>query len=120
LSEELTPQDAGLDFAVNLEGRDFVGHDALARRGREPRARVRIGLELAGRRVPRQDYPVLNTGTVVGHVCSGTYSPTLERPIAMAYVQPDAACVGTELAVEIRGESYPARVVELPFYRRGK
>jgi aminomethyltransferase len=54
----------------------------------------------------------------VGEVTSGTFSPTLQKPIAMAYVQPEHAGVGTELAVDIRGTLEPARVVKLPFYSR--
>jgi aminomethyltransferase len=54
----------------------------------------------------------------VGEITSGTFSPTLQKPIAMAYVQPASAAVGTQLAVDIRGTSEPATVVKLPFYTR--
>jgi aminomethyltransferase len=56
----------------------------------------------------------------VGNVTSGSYSPTFEKPIAMGYVRPAHAEPGTELEVDIRGRTSPARVVELPFYRRPK
>ena len=79
---------------------------------------MRVGLELAGRRVPREHYPVLADGKPIGEVTSGTFSPTLQKPIAMAYVPPQYAEVGTELAVDIRGTREPARVVKLPFYKR--
>ena len=120
LSEQLDPFAAGLDFAVKLEGRQFVGRDALSQRRQQPRTQVRIGLQLDGRRVPREHYAIFRSGHPVGVVTSGTFSPTLERPIAMAYVQPDAAELDRELQVEIRSELYPARVVPLPFYRRNK
>jgi len=119
LSEALNPFDAGLDFAVNLAGRDFIGSRSLAECRQSPPARVRIGLELDGRRVPREGFRVLDGERPVGAVTSGTFSPTLERPIAMAYVQPEAARARSQLAVEIRDEPYPARIVDLPFYRRG-
>jgi aminomethyltransferase len=57
---------------------------------------------------------------IVGEVTSGTFSPTFERPIAMAYVRPTAAAIGTRVAVDIRGTQHPAVVVPLPFYERGK
>ena len=79
---------------------------------------VRVGLELAGKRVPREHCAVVAGTQPVGEVTSGTFSPTLEKPIAMAYVRPDRAGVGTELAVDIRGKLEPARVVSLPFYKR--
>jgi aminomethyltransferase len=116
LSESINPYQAGLGFAVNLAGRTFVGADALRRLKEDPNQPHRIGLELAGRRVPRENYPVVAGGQPIGTVTSGTFSPTLEKPIAMAYVRPDA--VGAELAVDIRGRLEGARAVELPFYRR--
>jgi aminomethyltransferase len=122
LSEEINPLDAGLGFAVNLENRMFPGRDALARIKQSPRTRVRVGLELAGKRVPREHYPILHgpefARSTVGEVTSGTFSPTFERPIAMGYVRSDLAEPGTELYIDIRGQAEPARVVKLPFYRR--
>jgi aminomethyltransferase len=118
LSEEIDPYQAGLAFAVQLSGRRFVGSDALARRKQATPARKRVGLALSGRRVPREGYPVLSGETEVGTVTSGTYSPTLERPIAMALVQTSALKDSANLAVVIRGTRQPATLVQLPFYRR--
>lgn len=121
LSESIDPYQAGLGFAVNLRDRSFVGAEALQRRKGDPQLAKRIGLTLAGRRVPREHYAVLAAGQGgVGEVTSGTFSPTLDKPIAMAYVRPEAAVVGAELAVDIRGRLEAARVVELPFYRRSQ
>jgi aminomethyltransferase len=119
LSEQINPYQAGLGFAVNLKDRDFIGRPALVERKSDPRQTRRVGLELAGRRVPREHYPVLEANENVGEITSGTFSPTLEKPIAMAYVRPEVAVTGKPLAVDIRGRPEPARVVELPFYRRG-
>jgi aminomethyltransferase len=107
-----------LSFAVNLKGREFVGRDALVRFAADSSQMVRVGLSLDGRRVPRQGCPVLQEGDVVGEVTSGTFSPTFERPIAMAYVRPSAQVMGTQLAVDIRGTQHAAVVVSLPFYKR--
>jgi aminomethyltransferase len=118
LSEQINPIQAGLSFAVNLEGREFVGKSVLMEAKQKKALPVRVGLELAGRRAAREHYAVLSDGQAVGEVTSGTFSPTLERPIAMAYVPPQYAQLGTELAVDIRGSAEPCRVVKLPFYTR--
>jgi aminomethyltransferase len=118
LTEQIDPFQAGLGFACYLEGVDFPGRDALRKRRQEPPRAVRVGLELAGRRVARQGAVVLDQGERVGEVTSGTYSPTLRRSIAMAYLRPDRTRPGTEVSVDVRGRPESARVTTLPFYRR--
>jgi aminomethyltransferase len=120
LTEAINPFEAGLGFACHLVGYDFPGRDALLAIERRPLERTRIGLELSGRRAARQGATLLLGERLIGEVTSGTFSPTLGYPIAMGYVHPDAAAPGTELVVDIRGRREPARVVELPFYRRKK
>lgn len=117
LSETIHPFQAGLGFAVDLQ-HEFVGRAALEAVRGTPHP-VRVGLQLEGKRLAREHYPVLAGSEVVGEVTSGTFSPTLERPIAMAYVRPDAS-QAPEIAVEIRGKPEPARVVSLPFFQRPK
>ncbi|MEX2138159.1 MAG: glycine cleavage system aminomethyltransferase GcvT [Pirellulales bacterium] len=118
LSEEITPLQAGLDFAVDLEGRTFPGREALCKMQQMSPQRIRVGLELSGKRVPREHHAILTGGETVGEVTSGTFSPTLNKPIAMGYVDRRHAAVGTELSIDVRGSAEPARVVKLPFYRR--
>jgi len=117
LNEQVNPFQAGLSFAVDLENREFPGRDALAKLQDAPQDRL-VGLQLRGKRVPREDYPVFHERRQVGRITSGTFSPTLKRPIAMAYVQPASAAVGTELTIDIRGRHEQAWVVQMPFYRR--
>ena len=118
LSEKINPYQAGLGFACHLVGYDFPGRDALLAIQSRPADSVRIGLELACKRVARDGDPILSSGNRVGQVTSGTFGPTVEKPIAMAYVRPEFAAEGTELSIEVRGRVEPARVVQLPFYRR--
>lgn len=120
LSETINPIQAGLNFAVNLGGREFVGSKALEQFAADKSQPVRVGLQLDGKRVPRQGCPVLHGNEIVGEVTSGTFSLTFQRPIAMAYVRPTAQAVGTRLAVDIRGTQHAAVVVPLPFYERSK
>jgi aminomethyltransferase len=76
-----------------------------------------VGLQLQGRNIARHGYQVLSQGVVVGEVTSGTLSPTLGYPIALAYVPTELATVSQQLEVAIRGKAYPAVVVKRPFYR---
>jgi len=120
LSETIDPIQAGLAFAVDLEGRDFPGHNALVQRKTQNNAPVRVGLAVEGKRAAREGYAILAAGKSVGEVTSGTFSPTLERPISMGYVPRDYAAPDTALEIDIRGRAEAARVVKLPFYRRPK
>lgn len=128
LSEEIDPLQAGLGFAVQLDQGPFIGRDALAQLKSDRQRPRRVGLALAGKRVPRDGYAIFadprpatsDAAAQAGYVTSGTFSPTLETPIAMAYVRPELTAVGTPLSVDIRGRAEPATVVKLPFYRRGK
>ncbi|MEV6587840.1 glycine cleavage system aminomethyltransferase GcvT [Streptomyces acidicola] len=125
LSTSLTPFDAGLGRVVKFEKEgDFVGREALteaaARAGANP-PRVLVGLVAEGRRVPRAGYAVVADGTVIGEVTSGAPSPTLGKPIAMAYVDAAHSAPGTPgVGVDIRGTHEPYEVVSLPFYKRQK
>jgi aminomethyltransferase len=115
-----TPLEASLGWLVHLEmPAAFIGREALERQTAEGVTRRLVGLRLEGRAIARHGYPVLRDGVVVGEITSGTWSPTLSQAIALAYVPADAAKLGTELAVEIRGKAEPAVVVKRPFYRRG-
>jgi aminomethyltransferase len=120
LSEETHPFEAGLGFACHLVGYDFPGRDALLRIEKGPLHSTRVGLVLPGRRVAREGCPICKDGQVVGKVTSGTFSPTLQQPVAMGYVRPELAQPGSVLAVDIRGRLEEARVVELPFYSRNQ
>ncbi len=124
LGPEVTPFDAGLGRVVKLDKpADFVGRAALAQRAQAAPQRVLVGLASQSRRVPRHGYEVLWDGAPRGTVTSGSPSPTLGVPIAMAYLDPAAADQagrdgGGRLAVDIRGSAEPATLVPLPFYRR--
>jgi aminomethyltransferase len=77
-----------------------------------------VGLELAGKRIAREGSTVFQDGRQIGQVTSGTFSPTLQKPIAMAYIDKRSAETGQAIEVDIRGKREPATVVNLPFYHR--
>jgi aminomethyltransferase len=110
------PISARLGWVVDLDKGDFVGRDAIAAvKERGPERRL-IGLTVPhGQGVPRHGYAVLRGDEEVGVVTSGTFSPTLDRGIALAYVPSDLATPGTELAVAMRKRVVPAVVTRPPF-----
>ena len=119
LDRTTTPFEAGLGRVVHFDKPgDFVGSEALREASLREAARVLVGLVVIGRGIARHGHRVLSEGMAVGLVTSGTHSPTLGRPIAMAYVPPRMAEVGRTLQIEIRGQAVPAEVVRLPFYKR--
>lgn len=121
LSEEIDPLTAGLSFAVDLNKSNFEGRDALERIDQSGPRRQRVGLELEGRRIAREGASILDAaGQAVGEVTSGTFSPTLEKSVAMGYVPVELAADGTAVTIDIRGKGCPAYVRAIPFYRKGK
>jgi aminomethyltransferase len=121
IDDATTPLEAGLSWLVHLDRKqDFVGRSILEQQKQDGVERRLVGLQMQGRNIARHDYPVLHDGETVGRVTSGTLSPTLGYPIALAYVPQPLSKVGQELEVEIRGKTHPAKVVKRPFYRPGK
>ena len=120
LGPDRTPLEAGLGWAVALGKPGLVGKEALERqRASALPSRLR-GLVTDDRRsIPRAHHPVLASGAVIGEVTSGSYSPTLGRGIAMAYLAPgDAFEPGTSVEIDIRGRRARAAVVAPPFVDR--
>jgi aminomethyltransferase len=118
LNETIDPLTAGLSFAVKFQAKDFIGKSSLERVRAGGVRQRRLGLVLEGKRIAREGAIVLLSGREVGQVTSGTFSPTLEKSIAMAYLEIDAAKVGEQVEVDIRGKREPATLVDLPFYKR--
>ena len=119
LDADTTPYEAGLGRVVKLgkEG-DFVGRAALERAEADGPRKKLVGLAVRGRGIARHGYELFAGDRRTGVITSGTLSPTLGEPIAMAYVAPSDAEPGTILEVKIRDQRVPAQVVALPFYRR--
>lgn len=118
IDDTTTPVEAGLGWLVHLDTKgDFIGRSILENQKAAGVQRRLVGLQMQGRNIARHAYQVLSEGVVVGEVTSGTLSPTLGYPIALAYVPTELATVSQQLEVEIRGKSYPAVVAKRPFYR---
>jgi aminomethyltransferase len=119
IDETTTPLEAGLGWTVKLGKGDFAGREALVSQKERGLARRLVGFELDGRRVPRHGMDVEAGGRVVGRVTSGTFSPSLQRPIGMGYVEAALAANGTSLAIRAGDSRLAARVAPRPFWTRG-
>ncbi len=119
ITDTTTPLEAGLSWTVKFGKGDFVGRDALLRQKEHGLKRRLVGFDLDGRRVPRHDMAIEAGGQPLGKVTSGTFSPSLERPIGMGYVESGSAQTGTAFEIRAGEARLPARVVPRPFYKRG-
>jgi len=118
LTTETSPIEAGLTFGISKRRRSeggFLGAERVLRELSEGTSRLRVGLALEGRQAAREGAAVFAENQQVGVLTSGGFSPTLERPIAMAYVASEHTASGTALEIEVRGKRLPARVTALPF-----
>jgi aminomethyltransferase len=120
LDAETTPLEAGLDWVVKLDKGDFIGRAALARQRQEGLRKKLVGFEVTGRGIAREGHAVLHGGVPVGKVTSGTWSPTFEKALGLAYVPTKFGENGTELDIDVRGRTVPARVTGIPFYKRNR
>lgn len=124
LGEEINALSCGVDFAISLDkdtgdyAEKFIGMDALkaVQAGGGPKVKL-VGLAFEGRRTPRQDMPVMAGSRELGRITSGCLSPTLDKPIAMALVNADAAALGTKIQVDSGRAMLDGEVVPLPFYK---
>jgi aminomethyltransferase len=120
LSKETSPIEAGLSWAVRLDKERFIGKEAIEAHGNSGPTSKLVGLEAVGRCVPRQGYSLSSASGSVGIVTSGTFSPVLEKGIAMAYVASLCSEAGTQLSIDVRGKPCDARIVRMPFYHHNK
>ena len=115
LSEEITPLEAGIGFAVKLDKGDFIGRMALEKQKNSLKRKI-AAFELMDKGIAREHYDVFKDNSKIGFVTSGTFSPTFKKSIGMAMLDAGSAAVGNEIAISIREKLYKAKVVERPFY----
>ncbi len=121
ISDTINVWEAGLDRFCKMEKPGFVGRAALEKAKAAGVTRTLVGLEMTGRGIARDGYKVLDNGDrEIGYVTSGSPAPFLKKNIALAYLPPEFAAVGTVVKVEIRGQGVGAQVVPTPFYKRPK
>jgi len=120
MDETTTPLEAGLGWIVKLDKGDFIGRKALEKQKHEGLNRKLVGFVVEDKAPARDGYPVVVGGGQVGNISSGSPAPFLKKNIGMVYLPVDHAKPGTEFFIVVRGRQVPARVVEMPFYKRGR
>ena len=119
MNQETTPFEAGLGWLVHLEmPSKFIGREALEKQAELGIKKRLIGLQVDGRAIARKGYKVTHENKIIGEITSGSWSPTLQKAIAMAYLPIDISKIGSKVNVRIRGQDHPATVIKRPFYKR--
>lgn len=117
MDSNTTPIEASLSWIVNFD-HDYIGRDKLKKQVDEGVSKKLVAIKLTKRNIARHGYPVIYNGETVGQVTSGSWSPTLNEPIALAYVPTELSKIGTVIGVEIRGKVETATVVKKPFIKK--
>ena len=116
MNDEISPRVAGLGVFVKMKKEEFIGKEALEKAGKPTEKRV--GLKVTGKGIAREHQDVYVGDRKVGVTTSGTHSPFLKVPIAMAILEKEFTEPGTEVEVDVRGRRVTAQVVKLPFYKK--
>ncbi len=118
LDDNTSPIEAGLDIFIS-KGSDYLGANVIQFQRTSGTEKTLVMLEMIDRGIPRQGYELTSdSGESIGVITSGTVAPWLEKNIAMAYVSPGKATIGTQLFVNIRDKALKAQIVKRPFFKR--
>lgn len=120
IDETTNPIEAGLGWIVKIDKGDFIGRDIIEKVKAEKPARKLVCMVLRDKAFPRKGYDIFTEGEKVGHVTSGTVSPSLGVPIAMGYVATKLSKPGNVVDIDIRGRRMPADIIKPPFYKKNK
>lgn len=120
IDESTTVFEAGLGWIIGWTNERFIGRDKLLEQKEQGVSRRLVGFEMVDRGIARHGYPVVQDGRPIGVVTSGTQTPYLRKAIGMAYVPIGVSRPGTEIQIDIRGRAAKARIVPMPFYKRGR
>ncbi|MCG3118360.1 MAG: Aminomethyltransferase [bacterium] len=118
IDQTTNPLEAGLGWITKLDKGDFISRNVMIKMKAGGIPRKLVGFEIDGKNIARHGYPILKDGAAVGHVTSGTFSPSLEKSIGLGYVASAHSAIGTELSIDIRGRAAKAKIVKTPFYQR--
>jgi aminomethyltransferase len=118
IDETTSPLEAGLGWITKFT-KDFVDADFLAKQKEEGVKRKLVAFEMVDRGIPRHDYEIHDAaGNKIGHVTSGTMSPSMKIAIGLGYVTLDHAAMDSDIYISIRDKGVKAKVVKLPFYKK--
>jgi glycine cleavage system T protein (aminomethyltransferase) len=115
IDDTTTPLEAGLGWITKFT-KDFVAKDILSKEKADGIKQKLIGLEMEEKGIPRHGYEIQNdAGETIGRITSGTQSPSLQKAIAMGYVNVNYSKIDTKVFIKIREKLLPAKVVKMPF-----
>ena len=118
MNDDISPKEAGLGIFVKMAKENFIGKQALEKRGTP--AKRRVGLKVTGRGILREAQDIFIDGEKIGITTSGTHCPYLKQALALAIIDSNYKDIGTKVQVDVRGRLVEAEVVKLPFYKRSK
>lgn len=118
LTDEISPLMAGLGWTVKFNKPEFIGREALLKQKEAGPSHRLVALEMIDRGIPRQGYPLYKEGQEVGWITSGSFAPTLNKNLGLAYVAAQWAAADGTLDVMVRNKPLQARIVPKPFYKR--
>jgi aminomethyltransferase len=118
IDQTTNPLEAGLGWITKLNKGEFVGKEPMIRAQQKGLKRRLVGLNLPEKNIARHGYSIADNGSTIGQITSGTFSPSLQKSIAMGYVDMPHAEPGSIVSVPIRGKAIEATVVKTPFLRK--
>jgi aminomethyltransferase len=119
MSEEISPLEVPYGWLIDWN-KEFIGKKALEAAKEQGIKKKMIGLEMTGRGIARHGYKVFLGAREIGVVTSGTFSPTLNKAIGLAFIDVEFCTLDTEVSVAIRDTNSTAKIVKIPFYKRSK
>lgn len=119
IDDTTSPIEAGLGWITKfVEGKNFIDRDKMEALKANGVSKKLVGFEMIDRGVPRHGYDIVDeAGSVIGHVTSGTMSPTLKKGIGMGYVKAEFSKPGSVIYISVRGKGLKAEVVRPPFVK---
>ncbi len=115
IDDSTSPLEAGLGWITKFT-KDFTAKEIIEKQKADGVTRKLVGFEMIDRGIPRHHYSIQDAqGNTIGHVCSGTQSPSLQKAIGMAYVSKQWSAEGSEIYIMIRDKAIKAKVVKMPF-----
>ena len=118
MDETITPLETTIGWTVKFNKGNFIGRESLLNQKTRGIDRKLVGFEMIDRGIPRHGYLVFKGNEMIGKVTSGSFSPSTNKNIGLSLIQSQYAKIGEELQIQIRDNSYKARIVKTPFYKR--
>ena len=116
LNETITPVEAGLHWLIKKGHSNFPGADKIIRQLQQGAEKIRVGLSIDSKQPVREGCAVFNNDNhVIGHITSGSFAPSLGKPIAMALLERNYSSLGTRLYAKVRDRQIAVTVTRLPF-----